>query len=89
MVSNAAPLLPFQRLAPPHSESTVLTPDQVRLLIRRSGLEIVKESCTAGEPCAKSPNVYYNRDYLAVLKKKGDWRGGETGEAEEAGEGKV
>jgi hypothetical protein len=63
----------------------------VRLLSRRSGLEIVKESCTAGQPCAKNPNIYYNRDYLAVLKKAaktGDAQGKGAG-AQQAREGKA
>ena len=42
-----------------------VTPDIVRTLVRKSGLEIVKESVPS------SGNIYYNRDYLIVLKAAG------------------
>jgi SAM-dependent methyltransferase len=40
-----------------------VTPDLVRLLIKKSGLKIVKESKI------DASNLYYNRDYLVVLER--------------------
>lgn len=40
-----------------------VTPDAVRKLVAEAGLEIVKESLVS------SDNIYYNRDYLCVVKK--------------------
>ena len=44
--------------------ASVVCPEMIKLLIKRAGLEVAKES--AGE---ESTNTYLNRDYLVVVQK--------------------
>ncbi len=45
------------------------TPEATRHMLTQAGLEIVKESCTPGQPRELTGNLYLDRDYVVVARR--------------------